>query len=75
MAARAHLGTATIKDTVNEALRLAAEQDSGWIDEAFDRLAKADLGDREDVWRGLIGRQQICDVEVGYSARNASEWD
>jgi len=25
--------------------------------------------------RGELGRPSICDLEVGYSARNASEWD
>jgi predicted nucleic acid-binding protein len=25
--------------------------------------------------RGELGRATICDLEVGYSARNASEWD
>jgi len=25
--------------------------------------------------RGVLGRPQICDLEVGYSARNADEWD
>jgi predicted nucleic acid-binding protein len=25
--------------------------------------------------RGLLGRPRICDLEVGYSARNAAEWD
>ena len=24
---------------------------------------------------GLLGRARICDLEVGYSARNSSEWD
>jgi predicted nucleic acid-binding protein len=25
--------------------------------------------------RGALGRPSICDLEVGYSARNAAEWD
>jgi hypothetical protein len=25
--------------------------------------------------RGELGRASICDLEVGYSARNATEWD
>ncbi len=25
--------------------------------------------------RGKLGRPSICDLEVGYSARNAAEWD
>ena len=24
---------------------------------------------------GQLGRRRICDLEVGYSARNADEWD
>jgi Arc/MetJ family transcription regulator len=43
-AARAQLGTRTIKDTVNEALRMAADQRSA-------RLADAELDDRSAGWR------------------------
>jgi predicted nucleic acid-binding protein len=25
--------------------------------------------------RGALGRPSICDLEIGYSARNAAEWD
>jgi Arc/MetJ family transcription regulator len=50
-AARAELGTSTIKDTVNEALRRATAERSDRIRSALDVLAKADLGDREDAWR------------------------
>ncbi len=50
-AARAGLGTATIKDTVNEALRRAAAARQGELDEALDVLARADLGDRSESWR------------------------
>jgi predicted nucleic acid-binding protein len=25
--------------------------------------------------RGELGRAEICDLEIGYSARNAAEWD
>jgi Arc/MetJ family transcription regulator len=50
-AARAELGTATIKDTVNEALRRATEQRSPRISAALDLLSTAGLGDRADAWR------------------------
>lgn len=49
--AQARLGTATIKDTVNEALRLAAERRRRAIDEALTILARADLADRGMAWR------------------------
>lgn len=50
-AARAELGTATLKDTVNEALRLAAASRDERMARAFDALASADLDDRADAWR------------------------
>jgi len=50
-AARAELGTKTLKETVNEALRLAASTRDGRVARAFDALASADLGDRDDAWR------------------------
>jgi Arc/MetJ family transcription regulator len=50
-AARVELGTETLKDTVNEALRRAAAPLDAHVARAFDRLAAADLGDREDAWR------------------------
>jgi Arc/MetJ family transcription regulator len=50
-AARAELGTATIKDTVNEALRAAAASRDPRITKALDALAKADLVDRAEAWR------------------------
>lgn len=50
-AARAELGTTTIKDTVNEALRLATERRSGRIAAALDLLGQADIEGREDGWR------------------------
>jgi Arc/MetJ family transcription regulator len=49
--ARAELGTATIKDTVNEALRRAIEQRRPRVVAALDTLAAADLNDRADAWR------------------------
>lgn len=50
-AARAELGTSTIKDTVNEALRLATAQRQRRISAALDALGHADLDDRVDAWR------------------------
>jgi Arc/MetJ family transcription regulator len=50
-AARAELGTSTLKDTVNEALRLAAAPRDGRVAKALDVLAGADLDDRADAWR------------------------
>ena len=50
-AARAELGTTTIKDTVNEALRRATSERSRRIHQALDALAGADLEDREHAWR------------------------
>lgn len=50
-AARAELGTATIKETVNEALRRAAGDRNTRVASAMDVLAGATLGDREDAWR------------------------
>jgi Arc/MetJ family transcription regulator len=50
-AARAELGTDTIKDTVNEALRLAAIDRDPRVVKALDLLAGADLADRSGAWR------------------------
>lgn len=50
-AARAELGTATIKDTVNQALRRAADQRPAAVKKALDVLSRADLAKREDSWR------------------------
>ena len=49
--ARAELGTATIKDTVNEALRRASDRREDRIAAALGVLADAQLEDRADVWR------------------------
>lgn len=49
--ARAELGTATIKDTVNEALRRATSGRDERIRRSLGILADADLGDRGDAWR------------------------
>lgn len=50
-AARAELGTSTIKDTVNEALRRAAPLRIRRVGEALDVLADARLEDRAEAWR------------------------
>lgn len=50
-AARAELGTTTIRDTVNEALRRATSQRERRIAAALDVLAEAELDDRIDAWR------------------------
>ena len=50
-AARAELGTLTIKDTVNKALRLASSDRDPAIVEALDVLAGVELADRAQAWR------------------------
>ena len=50
-AARAELGTTTIKDTVNEALRRATSERSHRIHQALDVLADAEFEDRGQAWR------------------------
>lgn len=50
-AARAELGTRTIRDTVNEALVRAGGMRPAEIKKSFDRLASLKLDDREDAWR------------------------
>lgn len=49
--ARAELGTSTIKDTVNGALRAATAQRKRRVTEALDALAAAPSDDRDDAWR------------------------
>lgn len=53
--ARLALGTHTIKDTVNQALRAAAQHSTRqeWIDDALSRLAAMNLSDddRASAWR------------------------
>lgn len=49
-AARAELGTVTIKDTINEALRAAAAGRDSRVVDALDVLAKAELADRRQAW-------------------------
>lgn len=50
-AARAELGTGTIKDTVNEALQRATAQRERRVAAALDVLAGAHLDDRAEAWR------------------------
>lgn len=50
-AARARLETSTIKDTVNRALRIVAEERRRDLEAALDVLADADLVDRDEAWR------------------------
>lgn len=50
-AARAELGTATIKDTVNEALQRATRRRTERVAAAIDILARAELVDRSEAWR------------------------
>jgi Arc/MetJ family transcription regulator len=50
-AARSELGTTTIKDTVNEALRRATARREGQVAAALDLLAAARLDDRAEAWR------------------------
>ncbi|PYN19230.1 MAG: hypothetical protein DMD76_27195 [Candidatus Rokuibacteriota bacterium] len=50
-AARAELGTRTLKDTVNEALRRAAPVRDRRVAKALQTLARARLRDRSAAWR------------------------
>lgn len=52
-AARERLGTSTIKDTINTALRQAAEHgpSAEEVDAALDVLAGISFEDRQDAWR------------------------
>ncbi len=50
-AARAELGTTTIKDTINEALGRASSERARRVADALDVLGSADLDDRSDAWR------------------------
>jgi Arc/MetJ family transcription regulator len=49
-AARAQLGTDTIKDTVNQALNLAGHRHEAEVVEALDLLGRAKLADRSEAW-------------------------
>ena len=50
-AARAELGTSTIKDTVNEALQRAAGGRRQRVSNALEALAQAELDERDEAWR------------------------
>lgn len=50
-AARAELGTKTLKDTVNEALRRVAPGRERRVLKALETLARAKLRDRTSAWR------------------------
>jgi Arc/MetJ family transcription regulator len=50
-AAKAQLGTETIKATVNEALRRVSRGRSKTVSRAIDVLVRARLQDRERAWR------------------------
>jgi Arc/MetJ family transcription regulator len=50
-AARAEMGTVSMKDTVNEALRRASVQRSARVAQSLDRLGKRRLTPREEAWR------------------------
>jgi Arc/MetJ family transcription regulator len=50
-AAQAELGTASMKDTVNEALRRASTGRSRRVSQALERLGRRRLPDRDDAWR------------------------
>jgi Arc/MetJ family transcription regulator len=50
-AAQAELGTASMKDTVNEALRRASVGRSRRVEKALDRLGQRCLVPREEAWR------------------------
>ncbi len=49
--ARARLGADTLKETVNRALRLAADDRSAMVKKRLDVLARAGLAPREQAWR------------------------
>jgi Arc/MetJ family transcription regulator len=50
-AARAELGTNTLKDTVNEALRRAGGRRAARVSAALDTLAGLSPDDRDAAWR------------------------
>jgi len=50
-AAQAELGTPTMKDTVNEALRRASAGRDARVEKALDRLGRRELAPREQAWR------------------------
>jgi hypothetical protein len=50
-AARAELGTLTLKDTVNQALARVVAGSESRVNAALDVLADMEFVDREDAWR------------------------
>lgn len=77
-AARAELGTDTIKDTVNESLRAAAPLRAHLLDTSV--LTRLHQPQSETWWKplaaaGRAARAGISDLEIGFSARNATGWD
>ena len=50
-AAQAELGTPTMKETVNEALRRAGSGRQARVARALDRLAMKQLPPRDEAWR------------------------
>lgn len=50
-AAQAELGTQTLKDTVNIALRRVSDERRQTIERRLETLARIPLADREDAWR------------------------
>jgi Arc/MetJ family transcription regulator len=51
LAARTELGTHTIKDTVNRALRQAGGERDRAVKKSLDVLARSELTPREQAWR------------------------
>jgi Arc/MetJ family transcription regulator len=49
--AKEELGTRTMKDTVNQALRRVGGDQHETVRDRLDALANADLKDREQAWR------------------------
>jgi Arc/MetJ family transcription regulator len=49
--AQAEMGTRSMKETVNEALRRAGAGRNSRVREALDRLARRKLPPREEAWR------------------------
>lgn len=50
-AAQAELGTPTMKDTVNEALRRASTKRDARVEKSLDRLGRRRIPPREQAWR------------------------
>jgi Arc/MetJ family transcription regulator len=50
-AAQAELGTASMKETVNEALKRAGAGRDAKVREALDRLGRRKVGPREEAWQ------------------------